>query len=133
MSHKRAAIAAITNQYAGTDGGAQAVLGIDLDPIIDRLLNGLINVCLGDMPAESVAGAMVEPSDSQRSQLRRATLRESRKAIRRNKNPTGGRISRSQRDDMRAEMAEDLERSMTFSSDHAGYANTVNLVREYRR
>ena len=136
MSHKTYATASIINNYAKLKGVAhdtEASLGIALGPIIERLLNGLINVCLGDKPAEAVAETMVNPDGNDRRRMRKAAMREARKAIKRNNNPTGGRISRIQREEMREEMTEDLLESMHSSAQAAGYAGNVELVREYRR
>jgi len=136
MSHKTYATASIIQNYAvlkGVPHGTEASLGIALGPIIERLLNGLINVCLGDKSAESVAETMVNPDGNDRRRMRKAAMREARKAIKRNSNPTGGRISRIQREEMREELTEDLMQSMHSSAQAAGYNGNLQLVRDYRR
>lgn len=138
MNYKNDALTSVKGQLAairGEQAVAEGAIGIDLDSILTRLLDGLINQCFPGSSSMEIADAMVNPSDWQAKAFQRQCFREARREIRRpaDKNPTGERLTIRERNDMREEFAEDLYAALRSTAESKGFDGCVELVDELKR
>ena len=138
MSHHSQAIIDITGQFSAIRGvkpGEDGLAGLDLAPILTRLLDGLINRCFPGEDNQAIAEALISPKSAQSAAFARACRREANREIKRppHRNPTGRRISARERNKLREELAADLRLSMQSTAETKGIHGVTELVEELRR
>lgn len=138
MSHKDAALSAITGQFLALrsdEDGDEALLGIDLAAILAQLLDGLINKCFPGTSDTAVAESMVDPTPSQDRAFAKACQRQANKEIKRrpDRNPAGRKLTIRERNSMRDELANDLYLAMRSTAETKGVEGCEQLVAEMRR